>query len=116
MALTTAWSVARTPDTAFRIFSLWQLPDSARPLIAAMSSEVMTLNEGTSPETGLHLLMEDDTSLSPEQLGERLQREPPERLELPDGVALTGTSLTAFLESAHFPYGRYRVGGAAYFV
>jgi hypothetical protein len=34
--------------------------------------------------------------LTPEAFGARLQRQPPDRLELPDGVTLTGASLAAF--------------------
>jgi hypothetical protein len=74
------------------------------------------LSELTSIEPTIDPLPGEGTPLTPEQFGERLQREPPPRLELPDGVELTGASLAAFLESAHFPYGRYRVEGAAYFV
>jgi hypothetical protein len=77
------------------------------------------------PESQLHLHPPSEATapdcpeagtLTPETLGERLRREPPARLELPDGVTLTGASLAAFLESAHFPYGRYRVGQQAFFV
>jgi hypothetical protein len=53
---------------------------------------------------------------TPAMFGARLREEPPERLELPDGVTLSGASLAAFLESAHFPFGRYRVGEEQFFV
>src|SRR5216684_3656547 len=48
--------------------------------------------------------------LTPELFGRRLARQPPTQLELPDRVALSGASLAAFLESAHFPFGQYRAG------
>ena len=54
--------------------------------------------------------------LTPEAFGARLRRQPPARLELPDGVELSGASLAAFLESAHFPFGQYQVGEERFFV
>ncbi len=58
----------------------------------------------------------EESLLTPEAFGIRLQQAPPASLELPDGVTLTGASLAGFLESGHFPYGRYRVGEQAFFV
>ena len=54
--------------------------------------------------------------LTPEAFGARLRRQPPARLELPDGVELSGASLAAFLESAHFPFGQYQVCEERFFV
>jgi hypothetical protein len=54
--------------------------------------------------------------LTPERFGRRLARQPPTQLELPDRVALSGASLAAFLESAHFPFGQYRAGEEWFFV
>jgi hypothetical protein len=59
---------------------------------------------------------EGGARVTPEAFAARLQREPPTGLELPDGVTLTGASLAAFVESGHFPYGRYRVSEERYFV
>jgi hypothetical protein len=58
----------------------------------------------------------EEQLLTPELFGSRLRQEPPARLELPDRVELGGASLAAFLESGHFPYGRYRIGEARFFV
>jgi hypothetical protein len=54
--------------------------------------------------------------LTPAEFAARLRREPPDALELPDGVMLAGASLTAFLESAHYPFGQYRIGEERFFV
>src|SRR3954447_17049418 len=43
------------------------------------------------------LASEGRCPVTPERFGTRLQRRPPDRLELPDGITLSGASLTAFL-------------------
>jgi hypothetical protein len=65
-----------------------------------------------------HCVTEEESTylLTPEMFAAHLTREPPERLELPDRVELAGASLAAFLESSHFPFGRYRVGEQQFFV
>jgi hypothetical protein len=59
---------------------------------------------------------EGSAAVTPAAFAARLRHEPPEALELPDRVTLTGASLEAFLESGHFPFGQYRVGEEQFFV
>lgn len=60
--------------------------------------------------------LERGGSLTPAAFAARLRLAPPDALELPDRVTLTGAALAAFLESGHFPFGQYRIGGERFFV
>lgn len=113
--------------------ALWRILDTVmergldlfgeEPEAAVILAGIGSDNEGTGLETSAALELArgflapaGQLLMTPAALAARLRREPPARLELPDGVELAGVSLEAFLESAHFPFGQYRVGETRFFV
>jgi hypothetical protein len=99
---------------------LFSQDEEAQSILAEAVARIGT-RSATDPAILLDLIRsflaaEDRCPVTPEAFGARLRRQPPDRLELPDGVTLSGASLAGFLESAHFPFGQYRVGEEQYFV
>lgn len=94
--------------------------DAARSILAEQiepASRLCGADQATLLDLAREFLAADrPCPVTPAAFGARLRRQPQERMELPDGVTLSGASLAAFLESGHFPFGQYRIGEECFFV